>query len=239
MARLLQGHRHIRVAGSEESLFDAERSLVEVLGVAQVASGGVQRGEVVVVHAELVVDRAEHSLEDRDHPSVQRLGLIEPLLFLHQGRQRGEVRGNRDVVGAEHRFADLHRPAGVDFAVDETASGVLEATQVVPDCRRIDVVGAAGGLNDPQGPPIQRLGVVEPCRVFVHHRQVVQQRRDLDCPGAVVVFGGRDRGQYSRWAASSRPRVRCRRAELEVTVIRAGTTVSSSLWRSRIAAARR
>ena len=141
------------------------------------------------------MDRAERGLEDRDHPSVQLLGLVEPLLLLHQGRQRGEVRGNRDVIGAEHRFADVHRPAGVDFAVDETAPGVVDAPQVVPDRRRIDVVGAPGGLNDPQGPPIQRCGVVEACRVFVHHRQVVQQRRDLDCVGAVVFLGGRDRAQ--------------------------------------------
>ena len=35
--------------------------------------------------------------------------------------------------------------------------------------------------------------------------------------------------RYSRSAAPSRPRVRCSRAELEVTVIRTGTTVSSSL----------
>ena len=134
----------------------------------------MQCGEVVVVHAELVVDRTERGLENRDRPSVQRLGLVRPLLFLHQRRQGGEVSGNRDVIGAEHRFADLHRPAGVDFAVDEAASGVLDATQVVPDQRRIDVVGAAGGLNDPQRPPIQRLGVGVPCGVFVHHRQIVQ-----------------------------------------------------------------
>jgi len=99
------------------------------------------------------------------------------------------------VIGAKHRFADLHRLSGVGLAVDETAPGVLDAPQVVPDRRRIDVVGAAGGLNDAQRPPIQRCSVVEPCRVFVHHRQVVQQRRDLDGAGAVVVFGGRDRGQ--------------------------------------------
>ena len=72
---------------------------------------------------------------------------------------------------------------------------MLDAPQVVPDRRRIDVVGAADGLNDPQRPPIQRFGVVEPCGVFVHHRQIVQECRDLDCAGAVVVLGGRDRGQ--------------------------------------------
>jgi len=42
----------------------------------------------------------------------------------------------------------LHRPAGVDFAVTEPTSGVLDATQIVPDRRRIEVVRAAGGLND-------------------------------------------------------------------------------------------
>ncbi len=56
--QVVQGHRHIRMVVSEEVLFDVERSLVEVLGVAQVAAGSVQCGEVVVVHAELVVDRA-------------------------------------------------------------------------------------------------------------------------------------------------------------------------------------
>ena len=77
------------------------------------------------------------------------LGLVAAPLFLHQGC-RGEVRGNRDAIGAQHRFSDLHRPAGVDLTIDKPTSGMLDATEVVPDRRRINVIGAAGSLNDPK-----------------------------------------------------------------------------------------
>ena len=235
----MQGHRHIRVVVSEESVFDVERSLVEVLGFAQVAAGGVQRGEVVVVHAELVVDRAERGLEDRDQPSVQRLGLVESLLFLHQGRQRGEVRGNRDVIGAEHRFTDLHRPAGVDLAVNETAPGVLDAPQVVPDRRRIEVVGARAASMIPSARRYSASASSNRAAYLYTTARSFSSVATSTAPVPKCFSAAVIAARYSRSAASSRPRVRCSRAELEVTVIRAGTTVSSSLWRSRIAAARR
>jgi hypothetical protein len=97
----------------------------------------------------------------------------------------------RDVIGAQHRFSDLHRPAGVDLTIDKPTSGMLDATEVVPDRRRINVIGAAGSLNDPK----RALRLVEPCRVFVHHCQIVQQRLDLDNTSAIVFFGRRNRGQ--------------------------------------------
>ena len=50
---------------------------------------------------------------------------------------------------------------------------------------------AAGSLNDPK----RALRLVEPCRVFVHHCQIVQQRLDLDNTSAIVFFGRRNRGQ--------------------------------------------
>ena len=51
------------------------------------------------------------------------------------------------MIRAERGLTDLNGIAGIDFARTETRPGVLDAAEVVPDCRHVNMAATAGGLK--------------------------------------------------------------------------------------------
>src|SRR5262245_8038068 len=97
----------------EHSLFECQRAAVERLSFTQTAASLIRSSQVVQVDREFVigcrVTGFTRPLENRQSPSIERLGLIILALPVQYRRKRGDVGGHMRVVRPQSALSDLHR----------------------------------------------------------------------------------------------------------------------------------
>ena len=164
---VVEGEAEVGVVRPEDGLLDLRGSPVETLGFGGVAVRLADGGEVVQVDGDLVVLRTVDALEDGDRLGVEVLGFGVLPLSVEERGESGFVGGGVGMVGAEGFLADLDRAPRKGLAalrVLDPASCVLQAAQVVPEARGLEMIFSIGFFEQREGPAVERLGFLPRAR---------------------------------------------------------------------------